>query len=125
MYQTGPEKWLSLLGSMKESTLPENDARDELRKCQPIRRHCRDFSKGSGLGFSGTHLRLYARVYMRDLYQFGWTHHRQAGAQEVAFVLTLSSADGEKSIYDSTARALGNFVESAVLNQDIEVSNEL
>ncbi|MBT9371373.1 S8 family peptidase [Rhizobium sp. CSW-27] len=125
MYPTGPKKWPSLLGSMKESTLPENDAREELRKWQPIRRHCRDFTKSSGLGFSGSHMRLYARVYMRDLYQFGWTHHSQAGPQEVAFVLTLSSADGEKSIYDSTARALGNFVESAVLNQDIEVSNEI
>jgi hypothetical protein len=56
------------------------------------------------------------------LYQFGWSHHSQAGAQDVAFVLTLWSGDGQGSIYDSTAQALGNFVESAVLNQDIEVT---
>lgn len=122
-FPTGPKKWSPLLGSMQESTLAEQDARSELRKWQPIRRHCRDFTKGVGLGFSGHHLRLYARVFMRDLYQFGWTHHSQAGPQDVSFVLTLSSADGDKSIYDSTAQALGNFVESAVLNQDIEVTN--
>lgn len=115
--------WASLVGSMMESTLAEQDAREELRKWQPIRRHCNDFSRGGGLGFSGSHLRLYARVFMRDLYQFGWTHHSQAGAQEVAFVLTLWSGAGQSSIYDSTAQALGNFVESAVVNQDIEVTN--
>lgn len=122
-FPAGPKKWSPLLGSMQESTLAEQDARSELRKWQPIRRHCRNFTKGAGLGFSGNHLRLYARVFMRDLYQFGWTHHSQAGPQDVSFVLTLTSADGGKSIYDSTAQALGNFVESAVLNQDIEVNN--
>lgn len=111
-----------LVGSMKESTLIEQDARKELRKWQPIRRHCKDFTRGGGLSFSGNQLRLYARVYTRDLYQFGWNHHSQAGAQDVAFVLTLWSGDGQGSIYDSTAQALGNFVESAVLNQDIEIT---
>ncbi|MFH1345918.1 MAG: hypothetical protein ABIL01_32625 [Pseudomonadota bacterium] len=60
---------------------------------------------------------------MRDLYQYGWTHHSQAGAQDVAFVLTLYSGDGASSIYDSTAQAFGNFVESAVIDQNIEVTN--
>ena len=122
-YPTGPERWKPLLGSMQESTLAEHDARAELRKWQPLRCHCKDFSRGRGLSFSGDNLRLYARVYMRDLYQFGWTHHSQAGAQEVAFVLTLWSGSGANSIYDSTAQALGNFVESAVVDQDIEVRN--
>ena len=110
----------SLLGSMKESTIPEETARDELKKWSPIRCHSADFSKGGGRQFSGNKFRLYARVYLRDLYQFGWTHHSQAGSQEVAFVLSLWSGDKQRSIYDSTVRQLGNFVESAVLEQEIE-----
>lgn len=117
-------EWKSLLGSMMESTLPENDARENLKKWQPLRRHCRDFTKGGGLAFSGNQLRLYARVYARDLYQFGWQSNSDVGAQEVAFVLTLRGPNDEPSIYNSTAQMLGNFVESAVINQDIEISNQ-
>jgi hypothetical protein len=113
--------WKPLLGSMAESTLEEQDARTELKKWQPIRRHCKDFSRGRK--FSGNHFQLYARVYTRDLYQFGMRHHSQAGEQEVAFVLTLEDLDKRPSIYDNTVRALGNFVESAVLNQNIEIRN--
>lgn len=115
------EDWKSLLGSMMESTLPEGDARETLKKWQPVRRHCRDFSKGGGLIVSGDQLRLYARVYARDLYQFGWQANSDVGAQEVAFVLTLRGPNDEPSIYNSTAQLLGNFVESAVVNQEIEV----
>jgi len=123
-YPNGPDQWEPLVGKMLESTLKEQDARDELKKWQPVRRHTRDFTRRDGIAFDGTHLQLYARVYMRDLYQFGWSHHSQAGEQEVAFVLTLSSADGDTSIYNSTVNALGNFVESAVISQDIDVANE-
>jgi hypothetical protein len=117
-------EWKSLLGSMMESTLQENDARENLKKWQPVRRHCRDFTKGGGLAFSGNHLRLYARVYARDLYQFGWQTNSDVGAQEVAFVLTLRAPNDEPSIYNSTAQLLGTFVESAVINQEIEITNE-
>jgi hypothetical protein len=114
-------KWHSLLGSMAESSLAELDAREELKKWQPIRRHCRDFTTGQK--FSGNKFRLFARVYARDLYQFKIPHQSQAGDQEVAFVLTFEDAKGRPSIYDHTVSALGNFVESAVLNQNIDVSN--
>jgi hypothetical protein len=89
-----------------------------------VRRHYRDFTGRGGLGFDGAHLRLYARVFTRDLYQFGWNHHSQAGEQDVAFVLTFWSGDGQPTIYNSMVQSLGTFVESAVLNQDIEVPNE-
>ena len=112
--------WKALLGSMKESTIPEDDSRTELKKWYPIRRHSVDFSKRGGRQFSGTNFRLYARVFTRDLYQFGWNHHSQAGPQEAAFVLTLWSGEHYRSIYDSTVQALGTFVESAVLKQEIE-----
>jgi hypothetical protein len=109
---------------MMESTLPENDARENLKKWQPIRRHCRDFVKGGGLAFSGNQLRLYARVFARDLYQFGWQTNSDVGPQEVAFVLTLCGPGDEPSIYNSTAQMLGTFVESAVINQEIDIGNE-
>jgi hypothetical protein len=117
-------RWQRLVGSMLESTLKEQDARDELKKWQPVRRHYRDFTNRGGIEYDGPHLQLYARVFTRDLYQFGWTHHSQAGMQDVAFVLTLWSGDGQPTIYNSMVQALGNFVESAVLNQDIELPNE-
>jgi hypothetical protein len=123
-YPTDVDEWEPLVGKMLESTLKEHDAREELKKWQPIRRHTRDFTHREGIAFSGTHLQLYARVFTRDLYQFGWNHHSQAGEQDVAFVLTLWSGDGGASIYNSTVNALGNFVESAVVNQDIEISND-
>jgi hypothetical protein len=121
-YPSGDD-WKPLVGSMLESTLKEQDARDELMKWQPVRRHYKDFTNRGGLSFDGDHLQLYARVFTRDLYQFGWNHHSSAGPQEVAFVLTFWSADGSASIYNSTAQALGNFVESAVINQEIEITN--
>lgn len=39
-------------------------------------------------------------------------------------MLTLWSGEGKASIYNSTAQLLGNFVESAVVNQEIELQNE-
>lgn len=122
-YPSG-EDWESLVGSMQESTLKEQEARDDLKKWQPVRRHYKDFTNRAGIAFSGTHLQLYARVFTRDLYQFGWNHHSQAGVQDVAFVLTLWSGDGQPAIYNSMVRGLGTFVESAVVNQDIEITNE-
>jgi hypothetical protein len=61
-YPSG-DNWLSLAGSMLESTLSEQDARDELKKWQPVRRHYRDFTGRGGINFDGTRLRLYARVF--------------------------------------------------------------
>jgi hypothetical protein len=122
-HPTKQDEWKSLLGSMMESTLPENDARENLKKWQPVRRHSRDFAKGGGLAFSGNQLRLYARVFARDLFQFGWQTNSDVGPQEVAFVLTLRGPEDQPSIYNSTAQMLGNFVESAVINQDIEITN--
>jgi hypothetical protein len=113
-------KWISLIGSMKESTIAESAARSDLKKWQPVRCHSADFSKGQGKHFGGNSFRLYARIYTRDLYQFGWSHHSQAGPQEAAFVLTLWSGENKSSIFDSTVQRLGNFVESAVLEQEIE-----
>jgi hypothetical protein len=100
-YEVGG-KWQPLLGTMLETTPAEQDARDELKKWAPVRRHGRDFTRRGGINFDGGHLQLYARVFTRDLYQFGWRHHSNAGLQEVAFVLTLWSGDDSPTIYNTS-----------------------
>jgi hypothetical protein len=117
-YPKGKDSWGNLLGTMKESSLVEIDARKDLAKWQPVRRHCKEFE---GIGFAGNSFRLFAQVFARDLYQFGVTRAPDIGPQDVSFVLTLWGADNDESIHDSTVRALGNFVESAVIDQEIDV----
>lgn len=120
-YQDRHGRWNSLLGSMNESSIPENEARRRNAKWHPIRRMRRDFSTGTGLGFTGSNLRLYGRVFARDLYQFGLRDHSELDSQEAVFVLTLVSGDKTPSIYNTTVQELGNFVESAVIEHEIEV----
>ena len=106
---------------MKESTLTEQEARNELKKWHPIRHHKKgSFNKGA----SGGTLRLRARLYTRDLYQPGLPTRASMSPQSVAFVLTLKSPEGASSIYDSIVRGLGNFVESAVFEQEVTVIND-
>ena len=106
---------------MRESEAPEQDARQDLAKWHPVRRTRRDFKGRGGIKFSGDQMRLYARVYTRDLYQFGIDHHSQLDAQAAVFVLTLWADDEQAAIYHSMAQALGNYVESAVIGQEIDV----
>jgi hypothetical protein len=116
--------WGNLLGSMKEDKTAELEARDDLAKWHPVRRHIRDFSKRGGIGFSGSTLRLNARVFARDLFQFGYASHHDLGEQDVAFVLTLTDGSNSDAIYNSMAQQLSNFVESAVVGQEIDIGNQ-
>ena len=120
-YRNGRGEWASLLGSMRESSAPEQDARREFAKWQPVRRTRRDLTKRGGLRFSGDLMRLYGRVFTRDLYQFGIRHHSQLDSQEAVFVLTFVAADEDAPIYNTMAQELGNYVESAVIGQEIEI----
>ena len=121
-YRNSRGKWVSLLGSMRESTASEKDTHRELAKWQPVRRTRRDFTKKRGLGFVGNEMRLYGRVFTRDLYQFRIQHHSQLDSQEAVFVLTFLTADKNAPIYNTMAQKLGNYVESAVVGQEIEVN---
>jgi len=93
-YPKGKDAWGNLLGTMQESSLPETDARRELAKWQPVRRHSREFD---GLKFQGNSFQLFAQVFARDLYQFGHARAEEIGPQDVSFVLTLWGADGRPS----------------------------
>ena len=66
-------------------------------------------------------MRLYARVFTRDLYQFDIEQQSQLDSQEAVFVLTLAAAGENAPIYNSMTQQLGNYVESAVIGQEIEV----
>lgn len=120
-YKNARGKFDNLLGSMEEGKKKESIARAELAKWNPVRRHVKDFSRGRS--FSGNSLRLYARVYGRDSFQFGLSGNRDFGEQEVVFVLTLSNGSNNPAIFNSMAQQLGNLVESAVINQEVEISH--
>ena len=120
-YKNGRGKWSSLLGSIRESSSPQQDAHRESIRWQPVRRTHRDFTKRGGLTFSENQMRLYARVFTRDLYQFNIEQQSQLDSQEAVFVLTLVAADHDAPIYNSMTQQLGNYVESAVIGQEIEI----
>ncbi|CRM76720.1 S8 family serine peptidase [Pseudomonas sp. 8 R 14] len=110
---------INLAGSMKEDKEKEATARSELAKWSPVRNHCKLHTR---TGISGTTMRLNARIFARDLYQFDVNHHSELPAQKVSFVLTLRSSDKSDSVYDSAVRAMAADIESAVIDQDIQIS---
>ena len=114
----------NLLGSMKEDIEAELTARADLAKWCPVRSHRRDFTKRGGLTFSGAAFQLHARVFARDLFQYDLSAQGELGPQEVAFVLTLAGGEPDSGIYNSTAVRLGNFVDSAVIDQSIQITAE-
>lgn len=113
----------NLAGSMKESTDAEVQARAEHAKWNPVRHHAVNIP--SGKSFSGNTLRVCARIYGRDLYQFGMSGNSEIEESQVAFALTISAPPERSgsSIYNSVATRLGNYVESAVNDIEVNVSN--
>lgn len=110
-----------LLGSSEaEDTALEVDARDDYHKWQPIRHHARDFSKRP-LTYSGDTFRLYARAYGRDLEAHGYATNADFGELETTIVLSLSDGSQSSDLYNGMVVSLGTFVESAVINQEIQV----
>ena len=120
-YKNGREEWDNLLGPIRESSSAQQPADRESIRWQPVRRTSRDFTKRGGITFSEDQMRLYARVFTRDLYQFNIEQQSQLDSQEAVFVLTLVAANENAPIYNSMAQRLGNYVESAVIGQEIEV----
>jgi hypothetical protein len=108
---------INLLGTMRESVARESNARTELAKWHPVRRHCKSFNRGRKL--HGDTMRVYARVFTRDAYQF--EQEDVDRPQQVAFVLTLTAPKADDDIYSSMTVRLGTYVESAVLEQEIDV----
>ncbi|WP_037007536.1 S8 family serine peptidase [Pseudomonas sp. MOIL14HWK12:I2] len=119
--RNGKDSIVNLLGTMQESKTKEENARKELAKWSPIRRHANSFK--SKFVKPGS-MRLHARIYTRDLYQFGLNSHHELEKQEVAFVLTFEAPNGEPSIYNSLRSQLATRVEYAT-TQDINVDTDI
>jgi len=107
----------NLLGTMQEAKAKEVEARKDLAKWSPIRRHSKPFS---GKSITQGSMRLHARIFARDLYQFGLNDHHDLPEQEVAFVLTFESPDRQSGIYNSMVNELTGYVENAT-NIDFNV----
>ncbi|MGE4774699.1 S8 family serine peptidase [Yersinia enterocolitica] len=110
----------NLLGSMKESKEKELESRKELAKWSPVRHHRKKFSDVS---IDNSLLRLHARIFTRDLYQFGLNTHHELDEQDVSFVLTFKSEDKDSGIYNSMKQNLGINAEVGTVEQDIDIDN--
>lgn len=108
----------NLLGSMKESKEKEIESRKELAKWSPVRHHGKVFS---GVSVENNTLRLFARIFARDLYHYGLNTHHELGEQDVSVVLTFKSEDKNSGIYNSMKRTLGIDADIATVEQDIDI----
>lgn len=114
-------KFHNLLGSLDTGKITEQEARALDHKWSPIRHHRNDFQSVS---FEGDMLRIYARIYARDLYLYGYTGSEEIPEMETVFVLSLGTGDENDDVYNELRDQLGAFVEAAVVEADIDVDNE-
>lgn len=114
-------KFHNLLGSLDTGKITEQEARALDHKWSPIRHHRNDFQS---VTFEGDMLRIYARIYARDLYLYGYTGADEIPEMETVFVLSLGTGDEDDDVYNELRDQLGAFVEAAVVEADIDVDNE-
>ena len=69
----------------------------------------------------GDTLRIYARIYTRDHYVYGYTSADQVPPLDAVFVLSLSGIDERDDVYNQLRDQLGAFVETAVVESDIDI----
>ena len=116
----GAPKFNNLLGSLDTDKITEQEARAIDHKWSPIRQHQSGFR---AVGFEGDMLRVYARTYTRDLYLYGYASAEEVPEMDTVFVLTLGTGDEEDDIYNELRDQLGAFVETSVIETDIDVDN--
>jgi hypothetical protein len=119
-YPSG-EKFKNLLGSMDTDKVPELTARAIDHKWCPVRQHSKDFTRGRDV--DGSMLRIYARTYTRDHYVYGLNSADQTPLDAV-FVLSLSGIDERDDIYSQLREQLGAFVETSVVDTDIDINQQ-
>lgn len=117
----GATKFHNLLGSLDTDKITEQDARTIDHKWSPIRHHKNDFQS---VGFDGDTLRVYARLYARDLYLYGYTAAEEVPEMDAVFVLSLGTGDEDDDVYNELRDQLGAFVETAVIESDIDIDNQ-
>ena len=119
-YQRGAS-FKNLLGGLDTGKVTEQEARATDHKWCPIRQHQKSFKR---VGFDGDILRIRARIYARDLYLYGYSSNQEIPEMETVFVLSLGTGDENDDVYDELRDQLGAFVETAVVETDIDVDNE-
>jgi hypothetical protein len=117
----GTPKFNNLLGSLDTDKIAEQEARAIDHKWSPIRHHKKDFR---GSLFDGDKLRVYARIYARDAYLYGYRSFDEAPEMEAVFVLSLGTGDEDDDVYNQLRDQLGAFVETATIDTDIEIDND-
>jgi len=115
------EKFKNLLGSMDTDKVPELTARAVDHKWCPVRQHSKDFTRGRDV--DGSNLRIYARTYTRDHYVYGLNSADHVPLDAV-FVLSLSGIDERDDIYSQLREQLGSFVETAIVDTDIDIDHQ-
>lgn len=118
--KNGAPRFKNLLGSLDTEKITEQEARLIDHKWSPIRHHKNYFQNVS---FNGDTLRIYARVYTRDLYLYGYTSAEEVPEMETVFVLSLGTGDKDDDVYGELRNQLGAFVETAVIESDIDIEN--
>jgi hypothetical protein len=128
-YENHKHAWPRLIGSLPVETA-EGLARAEDAKWQPIRCyegrfvHRDDRTRNDGFMSAhlfGRRLRVYARIFERDAFARDSLVAARDRDHEVAFVLTMEHPNGDARTFDSFVQAMGNRVESAVIDQDVSV----
>jgi hypothetical protein len=119
-YPNSNGNFARLVGAKEEENTPETIARKEEYKWQPVRRDCLDFRR-RGKPLNGKSFRIYARAYARNIEQYGYRTNGDIPEIETAFVVTFSDGSNSPRVYNSMVSRLQNFVESAVIDQDIKV----
>ena len=87
---------------MDTDRIPEQIARTVDHKWSPVRHHVRDFRR-SGVQADGQNFRVYARVYTRDHYLYGYSSADEVPELDAVFVLSLVSPDEAGDIYDQVS----------------------
>lgn len=121
--------WSRLIGSLPVETA-EGLARAEDAKWQPTRCyegrfvHPDDRSRKDGLTscrLGGRRLRVYARTFERDVFGRDSLVTARDRDHDVAFVLTMEDPNGDPSTFNSFVQAMGNRVQSAIIDQEVPV----
>lgn len=94
-------------------------ARDLEYKWSPVRHHKKAFGK-KGLQFSGSNLRVFSRIFVRDLFTFGFDHPSEVPPLSVSFVLTLKSSS-TSDLYDEMVTDLREYLEPGIVDTDIQI----
>ncbi|MBP0496499.1 S8 family serine peptidase [Pararoseomonas indoligenes] len=112
----------NLLGSIETGRLTEEQARAVDHKWSPVRHHAKSFRSVS---FDGNNLKIYARTFVRDLYLYPYTSLSEVPPMQAVFVLTLGTGDAADEVYNDLRTSLGAFVETSVVDLDLDLDNDI